>query len=186
MKILIFLFTTLVFGISWTNDAVNKTITSVNVGNKHSVIQANNRTIDFILGNWVGTGFVTDANGLQQYIEIKETNTSLSNSQFQIIGTGKNPGNDFVYAYNKVLYFNTTMNQWFTKSTINGQILPDSHTILGENNIFSYSYYDSNSVLVRHSTYRDTDDSFTEIQEKWGHTGWDRTASFRMTRMPNN
>jgi hypothetical protein len=77
------------------------------------------------------------------------------------------------------------MNAWFTKGTINGNLLPDSRTSIGDNNVLSYSYYDINRVLVRQTTARETNDSFTETQEKWGQNGWDKTAWFRMTRNLN-
>jgi hypothetical protein len=66
-------------------------------------------------------------------------------------------------------------------------MLPDSRTTLSENYPFSYTYYyDVNTVRVRYTTTKDTDDSFTEIQEKWGQNGWDKVAWFRMTRVRNN
>jgi hypothetical protein len=186
MKITFFLLITMIFGASLAGDVSNKKTTAPIAKNQSTYKSDNDARIDFILGSWSGTGYVTDANGSEQYIEIEETNSRLSNGQYKMVGIGKNPGNDFVYAYDKSLFFNNDLNNWYTKGNINNTILPDSRTDLGENNIFSYSYYNSNAVLVRHTTSRDSEDCFREIQEKWGQSGWNRTASFRMTRMSNN
>ena len=184
MKITIFFLVTMFFGMSVMGVAPNKKITNSIAETQNHVESTNEPRIDFILGSWTGTGFITDANGLQQYVEIQEKNAQVSNEQYQIVGTCKNPGNNFVYTYNKFLFFNKTLNGWYTKGSINNNILPDCRTTLGENNTLSYtySYYDSNSVLVRYTTVRDREDSFTETQEKWGQNGWDKTAWFRMTR----
>ena len=186
MKIAFFFLLTMIFGASLAGDVFNKKTTALIAKNQSTYKSNNDARIDFILGNWKGTGYVTDANGLEQYIEIVETNSRLSDGQYKTVGIGKNPGNDFVYTYEKSLFFNNALNNWYTKGNIYNTILPDSRTDLGENNTFSYAYYDSNAVLVRHTTSRDSEDCFREIQEKWGHNGWDRTASFRMTRMLNN
>jgi hypothetical protein len=185
MKIVTVFLVIAVFGIVLFSVTTSKKVSAANVANPMSDKIANEPRIDFILGSWIGTGFITDANGLQQYIEIQETNTKVSNNEYQIVGICKNPTNRFQYAYNKSLFFNTAMNVWFTKGTINGNLLPDSHTDLGNNNVLSYSYYDVNRVLVRHTTARDTDGGFTETQEKWGQNGWDKTAWFRMTKNLN-
>ncbi len=185
MKTAIFLLVSMFFGISTMSDAPNKiTISSIDENPPPRECTSDPR-LDFILGSWTGTGFVTDANGLQQYVEIKEDNTSVSNIQYSISGTCKNPGNNFSYTYDKSIFYNITLNAWYAKGIINNTILPDSRTILGENEALSYtySYYDLNNVLVRYITTRDTVDSFTETQEKWGLNGWDTTAWFRMTRV---
>lgn len=172
----------MIFGASLAGDVSNKkTATSV-AKNQSTYKSINDARIDFILGIWTGTGYVTDANGLEQYLEIEETNSRLSNGQYTIVGVGKNPGNDFVYTYDKSLFFNDILNNWYTKGNINNTILPDSRTDFGEKNSFSYSYYDANAVLVRHTTSRDSEDCFREIQEKWVQNGWEKTASFRMER----
>jgi hypothetical protein len=182
MKIALFLLVTMIFGVSLASDTSNKKNTA-SIAKSQTTYKSNNDSrIDFILGTWTGTGYVTDANGLEQYIDIEETNSRLSDAQYQIVGTGKNPGNDFVYSYNKVLFFNNLMNDWYTRGLVNDTFMPDSRTNLGENHTFSYSYYDSKSVLVRHTTTRDSEDCFTETQEKWGKNGWYATAWFRMTR----
>jgi hypothetical protein len=182
MKIAFFLLITMIFGASLAGDVSNKKITTPIAKNQSSYKSNNDARIDFILGNWTGTGYVTDANGLEQYIEIEETNSRLSNGQYKTVGVGKNPGSDFVYTYDKSLFFNEGLNNWYTKGNINNAILPESITNLGENKSFSYSYNDSNAVLVRHTTSRDSEDCFREIQEKWGQNGWEKTASFRMDR----
>lgn len=175
----------MIFGASLAGDVSNKKPTTSIAKNKSTYKSNNDARIDFILGSWTGTGYVTDANGSEQYLEIEETNSRQSNGQYTIVGVGKNPGNDFVYIYDKSLFFNAPLNNWYTKGNINNTILPDSPTNLGENNTFSYSYYDVNAVLVRHTTSRDSEDCFREIQEKWVQNGWEKTASFRMMRMPN-
>jgi hypothetical protein len=185
MKIAFFFAITMIFGASIAGGISNKKTTAPIAKNQTTYKSNNDARIDFILGSWTGTGYVTDANGLEQYIEIEETNSRLSNVQYQIVGVGKNPGNDFVYTYDKSLFFNDALNNWYTKGNINNTILPDALTSVGANNSFSYSYYDTNGVLVRHTTTRDSEDCFREIQEKWVHNGWDKTASFRMTRMLN-
>lgn len=182
MKILVFLLLTTVLGVALLSDSTRNKISASNTENKNAVISTNNSAIDFIIGKWNGTGFVTDANGLQQYIEIQEDNARLSEYEYQIVGVGKNPVNKFIFSYTKLIYFNKKMNAWFTKGTIQNNILQDSPTVFTENNVFSYSYYDIYSTLVRHITVRETDDSFTETQEKWGQNGWDKTAWFRMER----
>jgi hypothetical protein len=182
MKILVFLLLTTIMGVALLSDNTKKKIFAANAENKNSVIGTKNASIDFIIGKWNGTGFVTDANGLQQYIEIQEDNVRLSEYQYQIVGIGKNPVNKFTYSYTKLIYFNKKMNAWFTNGRVQNNILQDSPTVFTENNVFSYSYYDIYSTLIRHTTVRETDDSFTETQEKWGQNGWDKTAWFRMER----
>jgi hypothetical protein len=183
MKIAFFFLITMIFGASLAGDVSNKKSTTPIAKVQTTYKSKNDARIDFILGSWTGTGYVTDAKGLEQYLEIEETNSRLSNGQYKIVGVGKNPGNDFVYTYDKSLFFNGGLNNWYTKGNINNTILLESRTDLGENNTFSYSYYDSNAVLVRHTTSRDSEDCFREIQEKWGQNGWEKTASFRIERL---
>jgi hypothetical protein len=186
MKTILFVLITMFFGMSVIRDAPNKK-TTVLVTETQKLAKTNNEPrIDFILGSWTGTGFITDANGLEQYIEIEEHNSSLSNAQYRILGVCKNPGSNFVYSYDKSMIFNKTLNVWYTTGKINNSILQESPTTLSDNEPLSYTYfYTVNAVLTRYTTTRDTDDSFTETQEKWGANGWDKTAWFRMTRVPN-
>jgi hypothetical protein len=186
MKTAIFLLATMFLGMSIFNNAtIEKTTTSVAATKNHVHITSEPR-IDFILGTWAGTGFVTDANGLEQYLEIEEHNSSVSNDRYHIVGVCKNPGNDYVYTYDKFLFFNPTLKEWYTNGTINNSILPKSGITLSEHYPLSHTcYYDLNGDRVRYTTTRDTDDSFTETQEKWGQNGWGQTAWFRMTRIPN-
>jgi hypothetical protein len=186
MKTILFVLVTMFFGMSIFGDAPNKKTIALVTETQKSLETSSEPRLDFILGSWTGTGFVTDANGLEQYIEIEEHNSSVSNAHYQIVGVCKNPGSNFVYSYEKHLFFNTTMNAWFTNGKINKSTLPDSRTTVSENYPFSYTYYyDVNDVRVRYTTTQDTDDSFTEMQEKWGQNGWDKIAWFRMTRIPN-
>ena len=94
MKIAFFLLITMIFGASLAGDVSNKKTTPI-AKNQSSYKSNNDARIDFILGDWKGTGYVTDANGLEQYIEIEETNSRLSDGQYKTVGVGKNPGNDF-------------------------------------------------------------------------------------------
>ena len=187
MKIILFVLITMFLGMSVLNDAPNKKATTTLVAeNQNTVKSTSEPKLDFILGSWTGTGFITDANGLEQYVEIEERNSSVSNVQYRIVGICKNPGSNFVHTYDKYLFFNPTQNVWYINGKVNNSILPESRTIVSENYPFSYTYYyDVNTVRVRYTTTRDTDDSFTETQEKWGQNGWDKIAWFRMTRVPN-
>ena len=185
MKSLMIFLVTIVLGISLTDKTQGEKPTTYSTTNTKET-NTNDSRIDFMLGNWIGTGFVTDANGLQQYIEIQEDNLRISNDEYQMVGIAKNPGNSFMHSFNKTLFFNNKMNAWYTKGTINDNTLHDSRTILSDNNVISYSYYDLNSVLVRYTIARETDDSYTEIEEKWGANGWDKTAWFRMKRNYDN
>ena len=186
MKTTIFLLVTMFLGVSVFNDAPNKKTTALVAESQNNAKSTNELRIDFILGSWTGTGFITDANGLEQYVEIQENNSSISDIQYRIIGTCKNPGSNFVYTYDKSLFFSSTSKAWYANGKINNNILPDSRTTLSENYPFSYTYYyDVNNVRVRYTTTKDTDDSFTETQEKWGQNGWDKIAWFRMTRVAN-
>jgi hypothetical protein len=186
MKTTIFLLVTMFFGMSVFNDAPNKKTTALAEGSQNTSISTSEPRLDFILGSWTGTGFITDANGLEQYVEIQENNSSITNTQYRIVGICKNPGSNFVHTYDKALLFNSTSKIWYINGKVNNSILPDSRITLTENYPLSYTYYyDVNSVRVRYTTTQDTDDSFTEIQEKWGQNGWDKTSWFRMTRVAN-
>jgi hypothetical protein len=186
MKIFIIFLVAVVLGASLLGDTSKKAVTASNVSHKSSDVTANNPSIDFMVGNWSGTGFVTDVNGLQQYVEIQENNQKISEDEYQIVGNGKNPANGYMYSYNKLIFYNAPMNAWYVKGKINENVLHDSRITIGENFVFSYSYYDVNSVLVRHITIREGEDIFTETKEKWGQNGWDKTDWMRMTRIPNN
>lgn len=186
MKLFIIFLVTVVVGASLLGDTSKKKLIASNIAHNDLDKTANNPAIDFMVGNWSGTGFVTDANGMQQYIEMQENNVKLSEDEYQIVGIGKNPANGYIYSYNKLIFYNTKMNAWYAKGKINENILHDSRIVLGENIVFSYSYYDINSVLIRHITTREGDDIFTETKEKWGQNGWDKTAWVRMTRIPSN
>jgi hypothetical protein len=186
MKTAIILLVTMFLGVSVVSKTPNKKATNLAAATKNHVESTNEPRIDFILGSWTGTGFVTDANGWEQYIEIEENNSSVANTQYHIVGVCKNPGSDFVYTYDKFLFFNPTSKAWYTNGKINDSIMPDSEITLSEHYPLSYTcYYDLNGARVRYSTTRDTDDSFTETQEKWGQNGWAQIGWFRMTRMPN-
>ena len=182
MKSILFIFMTVVLGMTVTGDTKNGAVPIDIFNSENKEVTRNDARIDFMLGNWVGTGFVTSENGMQQYIEIQETNIRVSPTEYQMVGIGKNPASGYPHAYNKTLYFNSTMNSWYTKGTINDKILHDSKTLLNDTNVISYSFYDINSVLTRYTIVRETDDSFTEMEEKWGANGWDKTAWFRMKR----
>lgn len=182
MKSILFIFMTVVLGMTVTGDTKNGAAPIDIFNSENKEVNRNDARIDFMLGNWVGTGFVTTENGMQQYVEIQENNIRISSSEYQMTCVGKNPASGFVHAYNKTLYYNSTMNSWYTKGTINDKILHDSKTLLNDTNVISYSFYDINSVLTRYTIVRETDDSFTEMEEKWGANGWDKTAWFRMKR----
>lgn len=161
--------------------SIGNTITTFNKKSPTNIENA-----DFVLGNWKGTGFVTDESGNQQYVEIESNNLTVSNSEYQLVTVGKNPSNSFIYSSNKMLFFNSNLNKWFTKGKINEIVLHDSQTLLTDNSAITYSYYDFNSVLVRHTISRENDDSYTETEERWSANGWDKTAWFRMKRDFNN
>jgi hypothetical protein len=185
MKTAILFLISMFFSISTISDAPTTKVTTAIDESPPPRECTSDPRLDFILGSWTGTGFVTDANGLQQYVEIRENNSSVSNIEYRISGICKNPASNFTYGYDKTVFYNMALNAWYTKGTINNIILPDSRTILSENEIlaYAYSYYTLNNILVRHITTRDTADSFTETQEEMGINGWDTTAWFRMTRV---
>ncbi len=187
MKTTLFLLLSMFVSVYFITDTPHKKGAILMTENQKLIEKTTDPHIDFILGSWTGTGFITDAKGSEQYVEIKENNSSTSKNEYQIVGVGKNPASNFVYVYRKSIFFNKALNNWYIKGTINDYMLHDSRMTLGDNGAlaYTYSYYDSNSVLVRHTTVRDTEDSFTETQEKMGKNGWDNTAWFRMTRMPN-
>ena len=185
MKLLMIFLVIAVLGITLFRDTSPKKINASNIVHKTSESSANEPKIDFIVGSWIGTGFVTDESGLQQYIEIQEDNTKLSSDEYQIVGVGRNPGNNYMITYRKTIYFNAKMNAWYTKGTINENVLHDSHTSL-DDNVLSYSFYNLNSKLVRHTIISENVNSFTETQERWEPDGWCKTAWFRMSRNFNN
>lgn len=176
---------TVVLGMTVAGDTKNGAALIDIYNSQNTGVTRNDARIDFMLGNWVGTGFVTAENGMQQYVEIEENNLRISGTEYQMVCIGKNPANGFVNAYNKTLYYNSALNSWYTKGTINDKILHDSRTLLNDTNVITYSFYDINSVLTRYTIVRETDDSFTEMEEKWGTNGWDKTAWFRMKRNYN-
>lgn len=185
MKSILFIFMTVVLGMTVAGDTKNGAALIDIYNSQNTGVTRNDARIDFMLGNWVGTGFVTAENGMQQYVEIEENNLRISGTEYQMVCIGKNPANGFVNAYNKTLYYNSALNSWYTKGTINDKILHDSRTLLNDTNVITYSFYDINSVLTRYTIVRETDDSFTEMEEKWGTNGWDKTAWFRMKRNYN-
>ncbi len=181
MKSLLFIFMVVVLGMTVVGDKKNGTALLDIYNNRKETVQENT-SFESILGNWVGTGFVTTENGIQQYIEIEESNLRTSSTEYQMVCVGKYPVNGFIHAYNKKLFYNSVMNSWYIKGTVNDQILHDSRTFLNDTTVLSYTFYDINSVLTRYTIVRKTDDSFTEIEEKWGTNGWAKTAWFRMIK----
>ncbi len=185
MKSILFIFMTVVLGMTVASEPKNGTALIDIYNSPNKKVTRNDARIDFMLGNWLGTGFVTSENGMQQYVEIQENNIRISATEYQMVGIGKNPANGYPHKYNKTLHFNSAMSSWYTKGTINDKILHDSRTLLNDTNVITYSFYDINSVLTRYTIARETDDSFIEMEEKWGPNGWDKTAWFRMKRNYN-
>lgn len=178
MKTSLIFLATLVLGLLLISYSLNKNSSPYGVED----VNMSEPRIDFILGSWTGTGFVTDIHGLQQYVEVQEDNIKLPAGGYQIVGVGKNPANRFTHTYTKSMSFSNKMNAWYIKGEVNRDILQDSKISFGQNNVFLYSYYDSKSSLMRYITTRDTEDSFTETQEKWEPEGWCKIAWFRLIR----
>ena len=82
--------------------------------------------LDYLVGDWKSIGFVTDAKGLQQYVEMNQRITSVDskNKSYKFDGEGINPGNRFIYTAHKSIYYDSNTAAWRVKG-----IVKDKYTL---------------------------------------------------------
>ena len=137
--------------------------------------------IEYLIGDWKSTGFVTDADGLNQYIEINQSITAKGNVM-AFVEDGINPHNGYRYKTTKTIYFDNKTQTWRVKGTVKGKYSLNNKVYITDVNTVTYTFFDESNNLLRYSILKENEDTFVEKEEKWTTNGWDKTAWFRMKR----
>ena len=143
------------------------------------------KRLEYLIGDWKSTGFVTDANGFNQYIEIHEKITAKGN-EMTFTMDGINPQNGYRYNTTKSIFFDPQREAWHVKGQVKGKYSLDNKVYITDFNTVTYTFYDNKNNLMRYTILKENDNSFVETEEKWTNNGWDKTAWLRMERVVNN
>ncbi len=139
------------------------------------------KRLEYLIGDWKSTGFVTDADGLNQYIEIHEKITAKGNEMTFIVN-GINPQNGYRYNTTKSIFFDPQRDAWHVKGQVKGRYSLDNKVYITDFYTVTYTFYDNGNNLMRYTILKESDNSFVEMEEKWTDNGWDKTAWLRMER----
>lgn len=158
-------------------------ISATHVQTSYSPAKGNNidKRLAYLIGDWQSTGFVTDAEGLNQYIEINQHIEAKGNALHFTVD-GINPHNSFRYKTTKTIFYDDQKLTWYVKGTVKDKYRLDNKVFITDVNTVTYSFYDNENNLMRYSIIKENDNSFVETEEKWTANGWDKTAWLRMQR----
>lgn len=139
------------------------------------------KRLEYLIGDWQSTGFVTDAQGMNQYIEINQ-HIEAKGNDLQFIVDGTNPYNGYRYKTSKTIYYDVEKLAWHVKGTVKDKYSLDNKVYITDINTVTYTFYDNEKNLMRYSIIKENDNTFVETEEKWTANGWDKTAWWRMQR----
>ena len=144
-----------------------------------------NTHLEYLIGEWKSEGFVTDAQGKQQFIEIKQSITkgSEATNEIKFIAVGSNPLDGFQYNAIKSIFYDTSTQSWYVKGSVKDKYTLNNKVIMPDNQTISYTFNDASKNLMRYTIAKENDYSFTETEEIWSVNGWDKTAWFRTTSL---
>ncbi len=137
--------------------------------------------LEYLIGDWKSTGFVTDAQNLQQKIEMNQ-HIAFEDNKIVFTGTGINPINKYRYNTSKAIFLNERTNTWRVEGKISNKYTLDNKVYITEANTLTYTFYDNAKNLMRYTILKENDDGFTETEELWTDNGWDKTAWMRTKR----
>ena len=143
------------------------------------------KRLEYLVGDWKSTGFVTDADGFNQYIEINQKIEAKGNDMTFVVD-GVNPHNGFRYKTTKSIFFDPQKEIWRVRGQIKDKYSLDNKVYITNVNTVTYTFYDNESKLMRYSIIKENDDTFVEAEEAWTTNGWDKTAWLRMQRVVKN
>lgn len=158
-------------------------ISATYVGTSYNPTSGNDidKRLEYLIGDWQSTGFVTDAQGLNQYIEINQHIEAKLND-IQFIVDGINPYNGFRYKTTKTIFYDDQKQAWHVKGTVKDKYSLDNKVYITNVNTVTYTFYDDDNNLMRYSIIKENDNTFVETEEMWTTNGWDKTAWLRMQR----
>lgn len=158
-------------------------ISATYVGTSYNSATGNDidKRLEYLIGDWQSTGFVTDAQGLNQYIEINQ-HIEAKGDDLQFTTNGKNPYNGYQYNTTKTLYYDASQKAWHVKGTVKGRYALDNKVEITDVNTVTYTFFDDEKNVMRYSIIKENDNTFVETEEKWTSNGWDKTAWWRMQR----
>lgn len=139
------------------------------------------KRLEYMIGDWKSTGFVTDAEGLNQYIEINQ-HIEAKGNDLKFTVDGINPYNGFRYKTTKTIFYDAEKQAWYVKGTVKDKYTLDNKVYITDVNTVTYTFYDKEEHLMRYSIIKENDNTFVEQEEKWTANGWDKTAWLRMQR----
>ena len=141
--------------------------------------------LEYLVGNWKSTGFVTDVRGKQQLIEMTQniTNDNKAVAGVKFESAGFNPSNKFKYTASKSMYYDNSTNSWHVKGTVGGKYTLDNKVYIALDNAITYTFYDDSKNLMRYTFEREDENTFTETEQIWTPEGWEKTAWFRSKRI---
>ncbi len=139
------------------------------------------KRLEYLLGDWQSTGFVTDAEGLNQYIEINQ-HIEVKGNDLQFTIDGINPYNGYRYKTTKTIFYDPQKQTWHVKGTVKDRYSLNNKVYITDVNTVTYTFYDDENNLMRYSIIKENDNTFVETEEKWTTNGWDKTAWLRMQR----
>ncbi len=158
-------------------------ISATYVGTSYNPTSGNDidKRLEYLIGDWQSTGFVTDAQGLNQYIEINQ-HIEAKGDDLQFTVDGINPYNGFRYNTSKTIYYDAQKRAWHVKGTVKGRYALDNKVDITDVHTVTYTFNDDENNVMRYSIFKENDNTFVETEEKWTTNGWDKTAWWRMQR----
>ncbi len=158
-------------------------ISSTYVKTSYNAVTGSNidKRLEYLMGDWQSTGFITDAEGFNQYIEINQHIAAKGNELLFTVD-GINPNNGYRYKTTKTIYFNPQKQSWFVKGRVKDRYSLNNKVYITDVNTITYTFYDDDNNLMRYSIIKENDNMFVEKEEKWTSNGWDKTAWLRMQR----
>lgn len=155
--------------------------TYINKTNKVVSNTDTDKRLEYLIGDWNSTGFVTDDDGFNQYIEINQ-HVESKGEGLQFTVDGINPHNSYRYKTTKTIYYDAKKKAWYVKGIVKNKFVLDCQVTLTDVNTVTYTYYDEEKNVMRFSIIKENDNMFVETEEKWTTNGWDKTAWLRMQR----
>ena len=142
--------------------------------------------LDYLVGDWVSSGFTTTTDGEQQLLTLNQHITHVNSNDIEIVGAGSNPTNGFPYTTTKTIFYDNGSATWFVKGNVNNKYTLNNKVDITTVNTITYTFYDGSKNLMRYTITKESDDAFTEVEEIWTKNGWDKTAWLRSKRIPKS
>lgn len=135
-----------------------------------------------LVGNWEGSGFITDSYGVRQDVNVRQ-NVSIKSQIMIVSGIFENSATGFKADFMKQFYYNTATRNWQIKVYFENKYYQTTKLSLSDNYTLIYTFKDTQGIMNRATIYAAFPYGWTEMLETWTGQDWEIKRRIMLRKM---